>query len=111
MMAHWEQSVRKRPKVSLDYVEHFDARGMLRVYRRSDYLGRGRTFNMDVWLTRGGRLLVRFWAHRDDVDWISLEVKGHAVAAAVRSEKREMGERWVPRALRDAYDDWILSEF
>lgn len=111
MTAIWEQSGRRARGISLNVISDFDARGMRRVYGRSDHFGRGRTFNMDVWLARNGRLLVRFWARRDEVDWESLEVTGFSHSARPKNEKREMNEDWAPQCLRDEYDNWILSEF
>ncbi len=110
MTASWEQRGRRGRGISLNYIGHFDAHGMRRVYSRGDHFGRGRTFNMDVWLTRSGRLLVRFWARRDELDWQSLEVIGFSHAPPPKNEKREMNEDWAPQCLRDEYDNWILSE-
>jgi hypothetical protein len=95
---------------------------MRRVYGRGDHFGnvRGNTFNMDVWLSRSGRLLARFWARSEEVDWLSFEITGYTQADKARgwdaAAKRDVGkcheldEDWVPECLRDEYDDWVISE-
>ena len=110
MTANWEQSGPRGRGISAKFIDPFSARGMRRVYGRGDHFGRGRTFNMDVWLTRDGRLLARFWARRDEVDWLSLEVTGF-IHAPPQNKKREVNEDWVPKCIRDEYDNWIISEF
>jgi len=57
-------------------IDHFDARGMHRVYGRSDHFGRHCIFNMDIWKTRDERLLMRCWSRCEDTDWCSFEIKG-----------------------------------
>ena len=111
MTTIWDSRGRRGRAIRCDYIGPFDARGMRRMYGRGDHFGRGRTFNMDVWLTGTGRILVRFWARRDEVDWLSLEVFGLFQPLPQRNKKHEMSEDWVPQCLRDEYDNWILSEF
>jgi hypothetical protein len=111
MTTVWEGNGPKGRGISLDYIEHFDARGMRLVYGRGDHFGRRCSFYMDVWLTRSGRLLARFWAHRKRVDWWSLEVIGLSHAPPTKKKKRDLNEDWVPQRLRDEYDRWIISEF
>ena len=75
---------------------------------------------MDVWLTRSGRLLARFWAPRYEVDWQSYEIIGLSqknkkrwwdAAGEPDWAERGLSEDWVPQCLRDEYDNWIISEF
>ena len=107
----WEQDAHRGPGINVNFIDHFDARGMRRVYGRGDHFGKGHAFNMDVWLTRSGRLLARFWARRDEVDWLSLEIIGFAHTPPPKNKKRETNEDWVPQCVRDKYDRWITSEF
>jgi hypothetical protein len=111
-LTHWETSGSHNAGIRIEYIEHFDARGMRGVYGRGDHYGRGRAFHMDLWLTRTGRLLARFWSYREDVDWISMEVLG---LVPEQTPSRDLyplqSERWVPELLRSEYNNWILSEF
>lgn len=79
----------------------FDARGKRRVYGRGDHFGR-LIFNMDIWQSTDGHLFVRFWSNSSEVDWISYEIIGHT--------NKHCEECWVPEKIRNAYEDWILSE-
>ena len=99
-------------KAQVEELDHFDARGMCRVYGRGDHFGRHRYFHMDIWETRDGRLLMRCWSGCQDIDWRSFEIKGVALAKIPEGNKRTgFGESWVPKAVRNAYDQWILEEF
>lgn len=111
MITEWEHKRRLSRGISVNYIDAFNARGMRRVYGRCDYFGRGRTFNMDVWLTKDGRLLARFWARRDEVDCYSLEVIGHTLPIVQNNRNYEANEEWVPQCLRVDYDNWVMSEF
>lgn len=63
---------------------------------------------MDVWRSANGRLLVRFWSRSAEVDWYSFEILGLEYDQSLADFT--LGEHWVPEALRDEYDDWVLSE-
>ena len=106
----WERDGRRGREIKLTCVDHFDARGMRRVYGRGDHLGRGRTFNMDIWLTRSDRVFARFWSRSSEVDAESFEVIGVSVTPPPSGQKYELDELWAPQCLRDEYDNWILSE-
>lgn len=110
MTTLWEHKGLRGRGIRVEYITDFDARGMCRVYGRGDHFGRGRTFHMDVWLTRGGRLLARFWARRDEVDALSLEVFNQSHASPPKRKTCAMNESWVPQCLREEYDNWITSE-
>jgi hypothetical protein len=96
--------------IKMKHIDHFDARGLKRVYGRGDDFGRHRKFNMDVWLARSGRLLARFWSRSSDIDSMSLEIIGCSRTPAAASKRCEIdNEWWIPQRLRDEYDDWIIS--
>ena len=112
----WLTTTRPKRGERLQHANHFDARGMRRVYGHTDRFGRGLTFHIAVWLTRDKRILARFWAHRDEVDWLSLEILGFSHPPLIRSEHRVdqppgSDEEWVPQCLRDEYESWVLSEW
>ena len=107
----WGKALPRGRGISVIYIDHFNARGMRRVYGRGDLFGRGLTFNMDVWLMRSGRLLARFWSHGNEIDWQSMVVIGFSHAPPSKNTKREMNEDWVPQCLRDEYDKWIIAQF
>ena len=106
-----EKPIRCAPGTKVNYIEHFDARGMRLVFGRGDHFGVGRTFNMDVWLTRSGRLLARFWSRSSEVDGISVEVVGFSPTIPARKKGAPLDARWVPQLLRDEYDSWIEHEW
>ena len=94
--------------------DHFVARGMRRVYGRGDHYGRcrGHTFNMDIWRNRRGRLFMRCWSRLSEVDWRSFEIKGIAIDRIPELDmKRGFEDRWLPKTVRDAYEEWIREEF
>ena len=96
----------------VEEIEHFDARGMRRVYDRGDNFDRHHSFNMDIWKARDGRLLMRCWSRCEDIDWLSFEIKGvDMVKIPVRDKKTGFEESWVPKAVRKAHALWIQEEF
>jgi len=97
---------------TVEEIEHFDARGMRRVYGRSDQFARYRSFNMDIWKTCGGRLLMRCWSRCEDIDWRSFEITGVDLTEIPEREKSSgFQESWVPQAVRRVYDHWINEEY
>ncbi len=97
---------------TLEEIDHFDARGMQRVYGRGDHFGRHHSFNMDIWKARNGRLLVRFWSRCGDIDWRSFEITGVDVNEIPEQRgSSPFEESWIPRAVHAAYDRWITEEF
>ena len=98
--------------VELEETDDFNARGMRRVYGRTDRLGRHHTFHMDIWKAGDGRLLMRCWSRCEDIDWRSFEIKGwDAVGIPGTGENIWMRETLVPAAIRQAYNEWIEQEF
>jgi hypothetical protein len=107
----WESDAPDKDAV-VSEIEHFDAGGMRRVYGRGDHFGRHYSFNMDIWKTLDGRLLIRCWSRCNDIDWLSFEIKGVDLAEiSERPKCRGFLESWVPGAVRQAYDRWITEEF
>jgi hypothetical protein len=110
-IASWESAV-PRTRAQVEDIDNFDARGMYRVYGRSDHFGQYHTFNMDIWKTSDGRLLMRCWSRCDEIDWRSFEVTGVDLS---RIPERKKGggleESWIPRAVRDAYEEWLREEW
>jgi hypothetical protein len=93
-------------------IDHFDARGMFRVYGRGDHFGRHSSFHMDIWMTRDGRLMMRCWSLCADIGWRSFEIKGvDPVDIPERDKKVALSDSWVPKAVRRAYDQWIDEGF
>jgi hypothetical protein len=109
-IADWERPGLRGSRINVNQINHFNARGMRMVYGRGDHFGGGRAFHMDVWVTKEGRILARFWSYRSEVDSASFEVEGLSLTRSPRVVKGEMDERWVPQRLRVEYDEWILSE-
>jgi hypothetical protein len=98
---HWEHSIQHDPQVKLDDIEHFSARDMHRVYGRADHIDK-RTLNLDLWKTKDGRVLARFWSRSQEVDPESWEVIG-------QPDVGPPGEQWVPLCLRQRYESWVTS--
>jgi len=96
-------------RIRWQYTSHFSARGMRRLYGRSDVFGSW-TANMEVWLAKDGRVFARFWSRSSDVDNLSYEVLGLKVPPIAKGAHAD-GERWVPVCLRHEYEDWVTSEF
>ena len=96
-------------RIRWDYAEPFDARGMRRLYGRGDCFSSW-TANMDVWRTKDGPILARFWS-RADVDPYSFEVFGLKVPALGKGHVLADGERWIPECLRREYEGWVTSEY
>ena len=93
---------------TLEEIDHFNARGMRRVYGRGDTFPERRTFNMDIWKDKHDRLVMRFWSRNIDVDWESYEIMGlDACSIPTLVSKSELVDSWVPKAVRNAYEDWI----
>jgi len=97
--------------VEVSEIEHFDARGMKRVYGRGDSFGPHRSFHMDIWMDRCGRLLMRFWSRCADIQGHSFQIKGHDPDGIPgKSHSAVLPELWVPLAARRTYGMWIQEE-
>ena len=93
--------------VTVEEVDYFEARGMRCVYGRGDHFGNHESYHMDVFVTRRGRLFMRWWSQMDDVDWHSFEIKGIDVDRMEQQRKRGFKDRWIPQVVRDSYAEWI----
>ena len=97
---------------NVEEIDHFDARGMHRVYGRGDHFGIRCSFHMDIWKTSDERLLMRCWSRRQEVDWRSFEIMGVDFAEIPECHKcKGFLDIWVPGTVRQAYDQWINEEF
>jgi hypothetical protein len=103
----WENQFTGASCATLHLVEHFDARGMRKVYGRGDHFHR--VFNMGIWRTRAGRLLVRFGSRNGDVDGECWEIIGVPDAQEIAGPPFD--DRWIPNCLREAYITWIIANF
>ncbi|MDT8392073.1 MAG: hypothetical protein RRC34_16345 [Lentisphaeria bacterium] len=96
----------------LEEIDYFNARGMRRIYTRSDCFGRYHSFNMDIWRRSDGELLLRLWSRCTEIDWRAFKIKGIDLAIVPCHEGREFFEdEWIPLAVRQAYDNWITEEW
>jgi hypothetical protein len=121
IQTYWEQPPLRALKAAVLDIGAFDARGMKPVFGRADHylsgdpLGFGDhgselSFHLDMWLTRSGRLLARFWSRSGDTDPMSVEVTGFSPKLQLPSKGSQLDERWVPQCLRKAYADWIEDQ-
>ncbi len=98
--------------VSVEEIDHFDARGKLHVFGRGDYFGRYRRFHFDMWKTSNGQFLMRCWSRCHDIDWMSFEIKGLDPATIPMGNGTvKFEDSWIPKAVRNAYECWIEREF
>jgi hypothetical protein len=114
MEEHWICWMSDPPETiaTVEEINHFNARGMRRVYRRGDHFDQNHDFQMDIWMGRDGRLLMRCWSACSEIDWRSFEIKGVDISKIPGSYKeKELQCSWVPRAVRNAYGEWIQQEF
>ena len=57
-------------------------------------------------------LFMRCWTRRSEVNWRSFEIKGMDVNNIPEHDrKRNFEDCWLPKAVRDAYEEWIREEF
>jgi hypothetical protein len=85
-MVFWD-STAPATQAQVEWIDYFDARGMRRVYGRGDHFGRNHIFNMDIWKTRDGRLLMRCWSQCDDIDGRSFQITGVDLSAIPARDK------------------------
>jgi hypothetical protein len=110
-MIVWDSAPRRHSRVQLNETGRFDARGMRRVYGRGDRFGRMAAFNMDIWCDRNGILVARFWSRSEEVDDCSFVIRGLSLDAIPKRSKNEsFSDDWIPKKLRDEYENWIISE-
>jgi len=106
-LVFWDSKSRETIATA-EEIDYFDARGMHLMYGRGDNFGRHHTFHMDIWMRRDGRLLMRCWSRCLDIDSRSFEIKGvHPSEILEIDKKKGFIDLWVPRAVRNAYEEWI----
>ena len=105
-VCHWESEPPTGSSSRVEEIDHFDARGMRRVYGRGDHFVR-LVFNLDVWRSRNGRLFVRFWSRSKGISWCSFELLGTKVPDVTFPSS----DHWIPECLREQYDDWVVDCF
>lgn len=111
-LIYWESNAPINPPgaVNIARIGHFTARGMRRVYGRIDHFGGG--FNLDIWKNNTGRLFMRCWSRYSDYDSASFEIIG-----ATPPEVHKLGgvpqltDDWVPKGVRETYEEWVKEEF
>ncbi|MDH4099092.1 MAG: hypothetical protein OEV28_00780 [Nitrospirota bacterium] len=108
-LVYWASKA-PRTRVSVEIVDHFDARGMKCIYGRGDHFQR--SYHMDIWKTSKGRVLMRFWSRNIDVEWCSYEVKGLDLRKIPDLPgPGSYADWWIPKSVRAEYDAWILYDF
>ena len=96
----------------IDKIPDFDARGMRRVYGRGDTFGRHNTYNMDIWIHRSGRLLMRCWSRCSEAENRSFELKGITPSELPKKGENEgFLDTWLPKVVRKAYEEWVDEQF
>lgn len=129
----WSSDCPRRPRVRIEYIDGFDARGKKLVYGRGDeWIGRRERYHMDIWRDRNGLLFARFWSKCKDVDDMSIvihgiqrdaipeRVKGNGLSDESVRNLRDgevlpfvLGfiDDWIPKAVRDEYAQWIEQQW
>jgi hypothetical protein len=102
--------------VTLEFTEHFHARGMRRLHGCDVYIGaRRRKFPCGIWGAKDGRMLVRFHCPTESDYDESFQVIGLSLSdpSQVDLSRREMDHElwpaWVPQCIRDRWDLWFTS--
>ncbi len=106
-------------EATVEWIEHFDARGMRRVYGRGDWFGRHHSFNMEIWLAHDGHLLMRCWSRCGEIDGRSFCITGIDLSKTAKRRMHDphqdgwagFDDAWVPAAVRHAYEQWVTDEF
>ena len=105
----WESEAPETTAI-LEACDPFDARGMRSVYGRVDIIPRAPTYHMDIWRDRRGRLFMRCWSRSDEIEWESWEIKGIDISSIPEREREHcFVDCWLPKAVRDAYENWVIS--
>jgi hypothetical protein len=106
--AYWDIAAPRGKALAIRSIDPFDARGMRCIYGRGDGWPR-RSFHMDVWSSKDGRVFARFWSRSKGVPWQSYEVFGLKPVAPDPDSLPKYSERNVPGLLRFQYDQWIVG--
>jgi len=108
---HWETQPPRHKDIRIEETGYFIARGMKRVYGRGDHYGRHHKFNVDIWTTSGGRLLMRCWSRCSEIDARSFEIFGIDVSQIPFPDKFGFCDDRLPYEIREEYDTWIEEEW
>ena len=107
----WETEALKGRGICINMIDDFDARGLRRLYMRTDVFPKAPILNMAIWTDRKKRLFARFWSRGRYIDRESFEIFGiKPELTSCLSAKYPDSDEWIPEYLRDAYDDWIIYE-
>ena len=101
----WQSVGPAGPQIVVEEVDTFDARGKKRVVAMGFHFGQNPALKFDAWWSRDRKLYVRFWSYGEEVAWYSFVVTG--LPNEITSQPR--GENWIPEAIRDRLDDWIIE--
>ncbi len=110
-VVYWDTPPPRKSRGKIEYVAPFSARGMKRAYGRGDRFSGRAALNMDIWQNRAGQLFVRFWSRNEEVDEYSLTISGvDPVFEPDTVREHGFSDAWIPQALRDEYESWVVSE-
>ena len=97
---------------TIEEIDHFDARGLCRVYGRGDRFMKNRTYNMDIWLDKTGNLMMRFWTRSEYIPWRSFEIRNFDLSKIPEMKyPPAFDEHWIPKSVRESYEEWVYEEF
>ena len=95
---------------TVELIDHFNARGMKRVYGRGDCFPNQCIYNMDIWKDKNNRLCMRFWSRGSDIDWESYEITGLKLDMERWSSKQfTLTEDLLPTEIRHEYENWVIA--
>ncbi len=98
---HWESKGPIGKGIRIDMVDDFDARGLVRLYTRTDSFPKKHSFNMTIWMDQKDRLFARFWCHSRYIEWESYEIIGIKMPSISRFQKKDRYTEWVRMSLVD----------
>ena len=107
----WDTEAASNRCIRINMIDDFDARGMHCLYGRTDSFPKKHSFNMTIWKDQKDRLLARFWSRSKYIEWESYEIIGIKTESILRFREKDCyTDKWIPKCLRDAYDEWIIYE-
>ena len=111
-LQYWHSEGPNSPEVYIEEIDHFDARGKVRVYGRGDHFVEN-DFNMDIWRGRDRMMLVRFWSKYCDSRYDDIYGRSFKIVGMLDTDitGNKMMGNWIPYCLRVQYDDWIFNGF
>jgi len=85
---------------------------MLLVFGRGDIFKHHLKFNLDIWKTKNNQYFMRCWSRCEDIDWASYEIKGIDPNTILKKDGKVIfHDIWIPEDVRNAYEEWIKTEF